>query len=70
MQNNQNNLSMMKAAKIGETNFNALHQQDVKNAVSNAKNGFMYEVASAWKKQCQAKMKKEMELQKKLNYIA
>lgn len=70
MQNNENALSMVRASRAGETSFNALHQQDVKNSVSAAKNGLAYEVASAWKKQCQAKMKKEMEQQHKLNVIA
>ena len=69
MQNNQNNLSMLRASRAGETNFNALHQQDVRNSVSTAKNQLMYQVASAWKKQCEAKMKQEMK-QNKLNYMA
>ncbi len=70
MQNNQNNLSMIRASRAGETSFNALHQQDVKNSVSAAKSKFMYQVASAWKKQCEAKMKQEMKQQHKLNTIA
>lgn len=70
MQNNQNNLSMLRASKAGETSFNALHQQDVRNSVSTAKNQLMYQMASAWKKQCEAKMKQEMNQQKKLNVIA
>ena len=48
------------------TNFNALHQQDVKNDTQLAKAQFMYQVASAWKKHTEAKMKNE----EKLNYLA
>ena len=70
MQTNQNNLSMMKASKVGETSFNALHQQDVHNSVSNAKNQIMYQMASACKKQCEYKMKKDIKKQKKLNVIS
>ena len=69
MRTNENNLSMLRASRLGETSFNALHQQDVKNSVSLAKNQLNYQVASAWKKQCEAKMKKEMEQQHKLNVI-
>lgn len=70
MQTNQNNLSMLRATKASDMNFNALHQQDVHNSVSNAKNQLMYQMASAWKKQCEAKMKQEMNQQHKLNTIA
>ena len=70
MQSHENTLGAIRNTKANDTNFYALHQQDVHNSVSNAKNGLMYQVASAWKKQCHAKMKQEMEQQKKLNVIA
>ena len=70
MQTNQNNLSMLRASRAGDMSFNALHQQDVRNGVSVAKNGLMYQVASAWKKQCEAKIRQEMKQQHKLNTIA
>ena len=70
MQTNQNNMSMLRASKAGETSFNALHQQDVHNSVSNAKNQLMYQMASAWKKQYEAKMKQDTKQQHKLNVIA
>lgn len=70
MQANENTLSSLRNTKANDTNFYALHQQDVHNSVSNAKNQLMYQMASAWKKQCQARMKQEMEQQKKLDVIA
>lgn len=66
MQNNENSLGMLRSAKANGMNFNALHQQDVRNDLDGAKNKFNYMVSSAWKKQCEAKMKKE----NKLNYMA
>ena len=39
MHTNENNLSMLRASRLGETSFNALHQQDVKNSVSHLKVG-------------------------------
>ena len=51
----------------GETNFYALHQQDVKNSTDMAKAQFMYQAASAWKKYSEAQLKKEA---KGLNYKA
>jgi len=70
MQSNQNSMSTMRNSKGSETNFYALHQQDTKNELSLAKNKFTYQVASAWKKHCEAKMKKEMVQENKLNYKA
>ena len=55
--------------KTGETNFNALHQQDVKNDTANVKNQLMYQMATAWKKHCEEKLKKEIKEQG-VNYMA
>lgn len=52
-------LSGVRNVGASETNFNALHQQDVRNDVMNTKAQLMYEVASAWKKHTEAKMKQE-----------
>ena len=45
----------------GGTNFNALHQQDVRNDIMNTKAQFMYQVASAWKKHSEEKLSKELD---------
>ena len=50
MQSRNATLSNIRNVGAGETNFNALHQQDVKNDVMNTKAQFIYEVASACKK--------------------
>ncbi len=69
MMNASNNMmSGVRNIGAGETNFNALHQQDVKNDTDMAKAQFMYQVASAWKKHTEAQMKKE--LNKGLDYKA
>lgn len=60
-------LSGVRNVGVGETNFNALHQQDMKNDAINTKAQFMYQVASAWKKHSEAKMKNEA---KHVNYLA
>ncbi len=67
MQSHEAMLSGIRNVGAGETNFNALHQQDVKNDTNMAKAQFMYQVASAWKKHSEAKLKQEA---KSLNYIA
>ena len=48
-------------AGCGETNFNALHQQDTRNDIMNTKAQFMYQVASAWKKHSEDKLAKELD---------
>jgi len=70
MQINQNNQSMLRASKANDMNFNALHQQDVRNSVDMAKNQLKYKMASAWKKHCEAMMQNEAKQNKKLNVIA
>ncbi len=70
MQNNESRLSMMRSPRNSEMNFNAIHQQDVKNDMALTKNKFNYQYASAWKKHCEAKMKKEMASEHKLDYKA
>lgn len=67
MQSHNAMLGSVRSAGLSETNFNALHQQDVKNDTVNAKSQFMYQVASAWKKHSEAKMKNEA---KHINYVA
>lgn len=67
LQSRESMLSGIRTAGAKETNFNALHQQDVKNETTNAKAMFMYQVASAWKKHSEAMMKQEA---KGVNYIA
>ena len=57
-------LSGIQNAGSGETSFNALHQQDVRNDLMNTKAQFMYQVATAWKKHSEEKLAKE------LNYTA
>lgn len=66
MQTNEAMLGGIRQAGMGSTNFNALHQQDVKNETQAAKAQFMYQVASAWKKRTEAQMKKDA----KLDYMA
>ena len=69
MQANEAMLSGIRQAGIyagNTTNFNALHQQDVRNETQAAKAQFMYQVASAWKKHTEAQMKKDA----KLDYMA
>lgn len=69
MHTSQNNLSMLRAAKVGETNFNALHNKDVNNSIMMAKSQLDYQIASAWRKQCEARLKEEMK-HNKLDYKA
>ena len=69
MQTNNAMLSGIRNAGAGETNFYALHQQDVKNETANVKNQMMYQMASAWKKHCEEKLKKEIKEQG-VNYLA
>lgn len=66
MQANEAMLGGIRQAGMGTTNFNALHQQDVRNETQAAKAQFMYQVASAWKKHAEAQMKKDA----KLDYMA
>lgn len=66
MQANEAMLGGIRQAGMGSTNFNALHQQDVRNETQAAKAQFMYQVASAWKKHTEAQMKKDA----KLDYMA
>lgn len=66
MQANEAMLGGIRQAGMGSTNFNALHQQDVRNETQMAKAQFMYQVASAWKKHTEAQMKKDA----KLDYMA
>lgn len=65
MSANDTAINCVRGVKAGETNFNALHQQDVKNSTANAKAQFMYQAASAWKKHSENKLKDET-----LNYLA
>ena len=61
MQSHNAMLSSMRNIGAYETNFNALHQQDIKNDTANIKAQFMYQVASAWKKHSEAQLKKELD---------
>lgn len=63
-------INSVRSIRANDTNFNALHQQDVRNSINMANNQFKHQVASAWKKQCHAQLKKEMDQQKRLNVIA
>lgn len=67
IQSNNAMLSSVRNAGFGETNFNALHQQDIKNETTNIKAQLMYQMASAWKKHSEAQLKKEI---KGLDYKA
>ena len=60
MQTNNAMLSSIRNIGAGETNFNALHQQDVKNETANIKAQIMYQFATVWKKHSEAQMKKEL----------
>lgn len=66
MQANEAMLGGIRQAGMGSTNFNALHQQDVKNETDMVKAQLMYQMASAWKKHTEAQIKKDA----KLNYLA
>ena len=61
MQSNEAMLSGIRNIGAGETNFNALHQQDVKNDITNIKAKIMYEIASAWRKHSEKQLKKELD---------
>lgn len=67
MQTSNAMLSGLRNVGAGNTNFEALHQQDVKNSTDMAKAQLMYMYASAWKKHAEAKMKQEI---KSVNYLA
>lgn len=67
MQANNAMLSGIRNIGAGETNFNALHQQDVKNETASVKAQLMYQMASAWKKYSEAQLKKDI---KGLDYNA
>ena len=67
MQSNNAMLSSIRNIGAGETNFNALHQQDVKNETNMIKAQFMYQVASAWKKHSEEQLIREL---KGLDYKA
>ena len=67
MQTSNNILSGIRNVGAGETNFNALHQQDVKNDTNMIKAQMIYHFASAWKKHSEAKLKKDI---KGLDYKA
>ena len=54
-------LSGIRNVGAGETNFNALHQQDVKNDTALIKAQMMYKLASAWKKHSEKQLKKELD---------
>ncbi len=61
MQSNNAMLSGIRNIGAGETNFNALHQQDVKNETMSIKSQLMYKMATAWKKHSEAQLKKELD---------
>ena len=67
IQSNNAMLNSVKNVGFGETNFNALHQQDIKNETTSIKAQLMYQMASAWKKHSEAQLKKEI---KGLDYKA
>lgn len=69
MQTHDAMLGGIRNVGAGETNFHALHQQDVKNETANVKNQLMYQMATAWKKHCEEKLKKEIKEQG-INYLA
>ncbi|MCR5266179.1 MAG: hypothetical protein K6E29_06250 [Cyanobacteria bacterium RUI128] len=60
MQSNNAMLSGIRNIGAGETNFNALHQQDVRNETNRVKAQLMYQMATAWKKQAEARLKEEI----------
>ena len=61
MQSHDAMLSGIRNVGAGETNFNALHQQDVKNDTANIKAQIMYQIASAWKEHSEKQLKKELD---------
>ena len=63
MQSNNAMLSGLRNVGAGETNFNALHQQDVKNETNSIKAQLMYQMATAWKKHAEAQLKREIKNQ-------
>ena len=67
MQSNNAMLNGIRSVGAGETNFNALHQQDVKNETNSVKAQLMYQMATAWKKHAEAQLKKDI---KGLDYNA
>ena len=61
MQTHDAMLSGARNANAGETNFYALHQQDIKNSTNNIKSKIMYEFASQWKEHSEKQLKKELD---------
>ena len=53
-------LSGIRNIGASETNFNALHQQDIRNDVNSIKAQIMYELASQWKEHSEKQLKKEL----------
>lgn len=60
MQSHDAMLNGVRNLGAGETNFNALHQQDLRNDANNIKAQIMYEIASQWKKHSESRLKKEL----------
>lgn len=60
MQTHNAMLSGIRGAGASETNFNALHTQDVKNDAANIKAQIMYQMAAAWKEHSENQLKKEL----------
>ncbi len=70
MQANNARLSGIRNIGAGETNFHALHQQDVRNDIASAKAQFNYQMATAWKKHSEAQLKKELNKKQGLDISA
>ena len=60
MQSHNAMLSGLRSVGAGETNFNALHQQDVRNDINSIRAQIMYELASQWKEYSEKQLKKEL----------
>ena len=59
MQTSNAILSGIRNIGMGETNFNALHQQDIKNDTDMIRAQLLYKYATAWKKHSEEQLKKE-----------
>ena len=70
MQSSQASMSALNTINPDSVNFNALHQMDTQNSLNLVTNQFRYKIAEAMEKQSKAMLEKDLEQDKKLNFLA
>ena len=70
MQSSQASMSALNNITPDAINFNALHQMDTQNSLNLVTNQFRYKIAEAMEKQSKAMLEKDLEQDKKLNFLA